>query len=306
MTREPVGGRGTNRNPKTGKWHVNGPPVARRYDVVASDRESRDPTVLLDVAEENSYTADNIIFALSYPDWHQQGWNSDNIRLAWIMSGYDEHEIIEGKPPLEWRWEKWDAFIATKAFNTDLLSDMNLPWNNFPPPGLTDLESMFANADYFNEDITGWDTSRVVTMKYLFDCAFRFNRDISGWDTSNVENMLGMLRHTEVFNWDISRWDVSRVVNMSRMLEEAKSFDQNLGSWDISNVRRMWKMFSGSGMSKKNLSDTFVGWAKTAQKKGVKKGVELGGLPYRLETLSPEGQAAIKYLEEEFDWKFYE
>lgn len=54
------------------------------------------------------------------------------------------------------------------------------------------MGSAFARRANFNGDISGWDTSAVTSMHYLFDSASAFNQDISQWDTSKVTDMLGM------------------------------------------------------------------------------------------------------------------
>ena len=46
---------------------------------------------------------------------------------------------------------------------------------------------MFHNATNFNKAIGGWNTSNVIDMGGMFNCANNFNKDyISNWDTSNV------------------------------------------------------------------------------------------------------------------------
>ena len=34
----------------------------------------------------------------------------------------------------------------------------------------------------FNEDLSGWDVSKVTTMWYMFEGSSSFNGDISNWD----------------------------------------------------------------------------------------------------------------------------
>jgi surface protein len=51
---------------------------------------------------------------------------------------------------------------------------------------------MFYGAAAFNADISGWDTSLVTDMSYMFQIATAFDADISGWDTGLVTNAVDM------------------------------------------------------------------------------------------------------------------
>ena len=132
---------------------------------------------------------------------------------------------------------------------------------------VTDMSTLFDqptfDADEFNEDLGGWDTSSVETMgsmfcgcnsfegrgigawdtssvrnmKAMFFCCGEFDEDIGAWDTSKVTNMKAMFDNAIVFNQDISSWNVSSVTNMTWMFVSCKRFNQNLWYWDTSSVR---------------------------------------------------------------------
>ena len=102
-------------------------------------------------------------------------------------------------------------------------------WNT---SNVTDMDSMFANASVFNQDISSWNTSNVRYMIYMFTNASAFNGDISSWDTSNVFDMRYMFNAALVFDQDISNWDTSNVTNMIYMFNGASAFDQYIRGWD--------------------------------------------------------------------------
>jgi surface protein len=78
----------------------------------------------------------------------------------------------------------------------------------------------------FNQDIstkivtvgtgtyTAWDTSNVTNMYSMLAGNQYFNQPIGNWDTSNVVEMAQILAGNSAFDQDISTWDVSKVTNL--------------------------------------------------------------------------------------------
>ena len=48
------------------------------------------------------------------------------------------------------------------------------------------MESMFHNAKTFNQDISNWDVTNVINMKYMFYNAERFDQPIEKWDVESL------------------------------------------------------------------------------------------------------------------------
>jgi surface protein len=94
------------------------------------------------------------------------------------------------------------------VWNTSLLTNLS---NVFDADGRNPL------AYYFNENLSGWDTSRVWTMENMFLDARSFNGDVSTWKTGRVTNMYQTFGRATSFSGDVSQWDVSSVTTMKRI-----------------------------------------------------------------------------------------
>jgi len=83
------------------------------------------------------------------------------------------------------------------------------------------MSYLFYNLGNFNADISGWDTSSVTDMSYMFRGAYAFNQPLS-FDTSSVTTMSLMFYYALAFNQPLS-FDTSSVTTMSLMFYFANS-----------------------------------------------------------------------------------
>ena len=98
------------------------------------------------------------------------------------------------------------------------------------------MGTMFVGAYSFNQDISAWNTAKVIYMQHMFNGASSFNRDISAWNTASV-------------------------IDMTYMFYNAFSFNKNLGTWNLKSLINGTCMFRYSGMSCENYSLSLKGWA---------------------------------------------
>ena len=105
---------------------------------------------------------------------------------------------------------------------------------------------VFGNAKTFNQDLSGWDVSKVENMYAMFNWAEQFDGDISTWNTSEVTNMAGMFGNAKNFNQPIGNWNTSKVTTMNSMFYYAHKFNQPIGNWNTSNVTNMQSTFHGA------------------------------------------------------------
>ena len=155
-----------------------------------------------------------------------------------IIGKEGETQIFEGLPDIDgktcWPWSFFPQNIDRVEFRGNVIAQGNIDY-------------AFAIEGLHSIDFTGFDTSRVTSMRGLFrdDYCFR-SLDLSGFDTSNVTNMSEMFSQCDYLeSLDLRSFDTSKVTDMSYMFvgcEELKSLD--LSSFDKSNVVNMEGMFS--------------------------------------------------------------
>lgn len=111
---------------------------------------------------------------------------------------------------------------------------------------------------------SGYDTSRVTDFDKLFTVdewpIEEFNEDISGWDTSSVVTMAWTFFELKSFNQILNRWDVSNVVNFEATFFDAKSFS-DIGIIQIWNLHRravVLDMFCGANAFKQRLTSKWL------------------------------------------------
>jgi hypothetical protein len=238
--------------------------------------------------------AEDVIFALD-PEtspWSQVGFTHDSNWLVWHLSGYSPKDTARkqkaGCQPGLLEYGKLYEYVEDNP---------HFDWKDFPVQHLTDISYLFETWQ-FNEPIEHFDVSNIVNMRSLFEENEIFNQPLNGWDVSNVKNMRAMFSGAVEFNQPLNSWDVSNVEDMCNMFCAAYNFDQNLGAWDISNAPDMEDMFFLSGMSAKNLSLTFQGWAaRLAETKNGSKTIELGKLPETVDKMDKKGKVALKHLQ---------
>jgi len=147
-----------------------------------------------------------------------------------------------------------EAFVSCSSITTVPRMD---EWDM---SSVTRIDSMFAAATSFNQDIGAWDVSSVTDMNYAFNDALLFNQDISSWDVSKVTDMSAIFYGAAAFNQNIGGWNVSSVLNMYDMFCDAVAFDQDISSWDVSSVISMFDMFSSVTLSTTNYDALLIGW----------------------------------------------
>ena len=109
-----------------------------------------------------------------------------------------------------------------------------------------------SNAETIN--LSGFNTSNVVYMDYMFFNIQTTILDLGSFNTSNVTDMSGMFKDSELKTLDLNNFDTSKVTNMNGMFAVTKISTIDLSSFDTSNVTDMSMMFNTSTFEVLDLS----------------------------------------------------
>ena len=137
---------------------------------------------------------------------------------------------------------EFGEFIGKHLFN---LHTTTLTVPSILPPHVTTTEEMFKGADYFDQDISTWDTTNVTSMASMFAGCLSFGKPLSAWNTSNVTDMSYMFHHCAYFISSLANWNTSNVTSMRGMFINTASYNQPMNTWDTSKVVDMAYMFQG-------------------------------------------------------------
>ena len=150
-------------------------------------------------------------------------------------------------------------FVSATSFNqplTNLVQTSNVS---------TAMNIMFENATAFDQNIGGWDVSKVTTMSNMFYNAINFNNgdsdQINDWQAPLCTTFAGMFHLASSFDQPLTNLVQTSNVSttMLQMFREATAFNQNIGNWDVSKVTNMASMFESTNFNNGS-SSTISNW----------------------------------------------
>ena len=211
-------------------------------DLIANSNGDVTAGVDLNFSASNFYSAEISILqeGTSEREYALEG----DMRLVVVTIVSKEENSYLGTDP--------EGILTIKRYNPNIfeyefganLCDLVVP--DYLPENTTTMRYMFYGCKYFNQDISGWDTSRVTDMSGTFSFATSFNQNINSWDTSRVTDMSRMFEGATMYNQPLNNWNTANVINLESMFNKAVAFNQNINSWDTSKVITMRGMFSGT------------------------------------------------------------
>ena len=123
---------------------------------------------------------------------------------------------------------------------------------------ITDMSYMFASCSVAGLDLSRWDMSSCTNINGMFSGTTNlFSIDLSAWDTSSIEDMGSVFSSSSVTDVDLSNWDTSSAVDMSWMFANSKFAELDLSGWDTSAVTNMNYMFSNASLRRITLGANF-------------------------------------------------
>jgi hypothetical protein len=112
---------------------------------------------------------------------------------------------------------------------------------------LINTSEMFVDCIKFNQDISGWDMSKVDTLDAMFQNCYKFNKDLGKWKfNQNLQSLGSVFDFCKNFEGKgLEKWDVHNIKYFDDMFNNCTNLKCNLEKWDISNVKTFADMFKG-------------------------------------------------------------
>lgn len=192
----------------------------------------------------NGFTAAGVGYRRQLKDVMQ--WGSVEFASIMRMFAYREGFTISAsdKPTLLPGCSFFQLFINATDFNSNI--------SHWDVSNVVDMRYAFANALAFNGDISSWNVANVTNMQYMFWLTTSFNQPLNTWDVSNVVYMDQMFRDTGAFNQPLNNWNTISVVRMDRMFQDSLSFNQDISMWNVANVTSATDFRLGSSLAPAN------------------------------------------------------
>jgi len=161
-----------------------------------------------------------------------------------------------------------DMFHVTDTKNQDSIEELfNEDISGWDTRKVTTVRNCFRNCVAFNADVSKWNVDKVHTMISAFNGAESFNGNISVWNTEKVEKFQQMFETAKAFNINVAVWNTSRNTNLGNMFIDTFEFNFDLSGWNVDKVTKMSYMFMGAKAFNQNLCK----WGKSIKLKSMKK-----------------------------------
>ena len=121
---------------------------------------------------------------------------------------------------------------------------------------VTTTDSMFQDADSFNQDLDYWNLTGVTTTNQMFYGTNVFNGSMIGINFSSNTNFNSMFETASKFNGNVTGWKFSSSnFTMDSMFQDADSFNRDIDSWDLGKVTTTNQMFYGCAIFNGSMND---------------------------------------------------
>lgn len=137
------------------------------------------------------------------------------------------------------------TFYNAKIKNLDLSIFKNLN-------SLETLRSTFNKYEADELDLTGFNTSHVISLESTFGYSKIGDLDLTELNLSNVTNMTSMFRNSNIGNLKI--YSTNKLENTTRMFDGSTINNLDLSGMNTTNVTNMREMFAGANISTIDLS----------------------------------------------------
>lgn len=155
----------------------------------------------------------------------------------------------------------WDMSSATtiqgifQGSHYGGVQPMNLSrWNT---SNIVDFSWAFSASQYVGEDLSGWDTSRALTMRATFaECFTCAPKGLGSWNTNSVSDFHLMFYNTGPMSseMDLSTWNMQSAKYLTSMFEGTQArLAWDFSGWQIGSVLSFDSMFSGATNFEENL-----------------------------------------------------